>query len=57
MQREGISPAGREDPASKTGKGRAAAARRLEEAHKLLDEIEYMLADMRRTLLGGGRQR
>ena len=27
--------------------GRAEAARRLEEAHKLLDEIEHMLADMR----------
>ena len=36
--------------------GRAEAARRLDEAHKLLDEIEHMLADMRRTLLGG-RQR
>ena len=36
--------------------GRAEAARRLDEAHKLLDEIEHMLADMRRTLMGG-RQR
>jgi hypothetical protein len=36
--------------------GRAEAARRLDEARKLLDEIEHMLADMRRTLIGG-RQR
>jgi hypothetical protein len=33
--------------------GRAEAARRLEEAHKLLDEIANMLADVRRDLLGG----
>ena len=32
--------------------GRAEAARRLDEAHKLLDEIVHMLADMRRELLG-----
>jgi hypothetical protein len=36
--------------------GRAEAARRLDEARKLLGEIEHMLADMRRTLIGG-RQR
>jgi hypothetical protein len=33
---------------------RGEAARRLDEAHKLLDEIEHMLADMRRT--NDGRQ-
>ena len=32
--------------------GRAEAARRLDEAHKLLDEIEHMLGDVRRELLG-----
>ena len=37
--------------------GRAEAARRLDEARKLFDEIENMLADMRRELQGGGRQR
>jgi hypothetical protein len=36
--------------------GRAEAARRLDEANKLLGEIEHMLADMWRTLIGG-RQR
>ena len=30
--------------------GRAEAARRLDEAHKLLDEINNMLAEMRRTM-------
>jgi hypothetical protein len=34
--------------------GRADAARRLEEAHKLLDQISNMLAEMRRELLGSG---
>jgi hypothetical protein len=33
--------------------GRTEAARRLDEAHTLLDEIEHMLADMRRTMTGG----
>jgi hypothetical protein len=37
--------------------GRAEAARRLDEAHKLFDGIEHMLTDMRRELLGSGRQR
>jgi hypothetical protein len=32
--------------------GRAEAARRLEEAHKLLDEISNVLAEMRREKLG-----
>jgi hypothetical protein len=32
--------------------GRAEAARRLDETHKLLDEIANMLADVRRELLG-----
>ena len=32
--------------------GRAEAARRLEEVHKLLDEIANMLTHMRRELLG-----
>ncbi len=32
--------------------GRAEATRRLDEAHKLLDEIANMLADVRRDLLG-----
>jgi hypothetical protein len=35
-----------------TALGRAEAARRLEEAHKLFDQIEHMLTDMRRELLG-----
>jgi hypothetical protein len=37
--------------------GRAVAARRLDEAHKLLDEIADMLTHMRRELLGSTRQR
>jgi hypothetical protein len=37
--------------------GRAEAARRLEEAHKLFEEIADMLTHMRRELLGGSRQR
>ena len=37
--------------------GRAETARRLEEANKLLDEIEQVLAYMRRELLGSGRRR
>jgi hypothetical protein len=32
--------------------GRAEAARRLEEAHKLLEELGNMLVDVRRELLG-----
>jgi hypothetical protein len=36
--------------------GRAEAARRLDEAHKLLDEISDMLTEMRRELLGGRRR-
>ena len=32
--------------------GRADAARRLDEAHKLLDEISNMLADVQRELMG-----
>jgi hypothetical protein len=36
-------------------RGRAETDRVPSEAHKLLDEIEYMLADMRRELLGSGR--
>ena len=31
--------------------GRAEAARRLDEAHKLLDEIGNMLTELRRTML------
>ena len=37
-------------------RGRAEAARRLDEAHELLDEVANMLTDMRRTILGGGRR-
>jgi len=37
--------------------GRAEAARRLDEAHKLLDEISNMLAEMRRESLGSGREK
>lgn len=37
--------------------GRADAARRIAEAQELLDEIERVLVDVRRELLGGGRQR
>jgi hypothetical protein len=33
--------------------GRADAARQLEEARKLLEEISNMLGDVRRELLGG----
>ena len=36
--------------------GRADAARRLAEAHKLLEEVAYMLGDVRRDLLGSGRR-
>jgi hypothetical protein len=36
--------------------GCAEAARRLDEAHKLLDEISNMLTEMRRELLGGKRR-
>lgn len=36
---------------------RAEAARRLDEAHKLLAEIGNMLTEMRRELLGSGRPR
>ena len=35
--------------------GRAEAARRLDEAHKLLEEVTNVLTEMRRELLGGGR--
>ena len=31
-------------------------ARRLEEAHKLLDEVSNMLGDVRRELLGSGNR-
>jgi hypothetical protein len=37
--------------------GRADAARRLDDAHRLLDEIADMLTHMRRVLLGNTRQR
>jgi len=37
--------------------GRAEAANRLGEAHKLLDEISNMLTEMRRELLSSGRRR
>jgi hypothetical protein len=37
--------------------GRADAARRPEEANKLLEELANMLVDMRRELMGSGRQR
>ena len=33
--------------------GRAEAARRLDEAHKLLDEVTNMLTELRRAMLGG----
>jgi hypothetical protein len=36
--------------------GRADAARRLDEAHKLLDEISNILTEARRELLGAGRR-
>jgi hypothetical protein len=35
--------------------GRAEAARRLEEAHKLLEEVSNMLVEIRREMMGGGR--
>ncbi len=35
-------------------RGRAETARRLDEAHKLLDEVSNMLTDMRPTMLGAG---
>jgi hypothetical protein len=35
--------------------GRAEAARRLDEAHKLLDEVSDMLTEVRRELLGTGK--
>jgi hypothetical protein len=37
--------------------GRTEAARRLEEAHKLLDEISNMLTEIRRALPGRGKQK
>ena len=37
--------------------GRADAAQRLEEAHKLLDAVANMLTEMRRTMLGAGKDR
>ena len=37
--------------------GRADAARRIEEAQRLLTEIADMLVEMRRELLGSGRPR
>jgi hypothetical protein len=37
--------------------GRADAARRLDEARKLLDEVSNMLTELRRELLGSTRQR
>ena len=37
--------------------GRAEAARRLDEADKLLDEISNMLGDVRREMLGAGKAR
>jgi hypothetical protein len=37
--------------------GRAEAARRLDEAHKLLGEISDMLTEMRRELLSSSRRR
>jgi hypothetical protein len=36
--------------------GRAEAARRLDEAHKLLDEVASLLTKMRRELLGGRKR-
>jgi NADH dehydrogenase len=44
-------------PAALWPGGRADAARRLEEAHALLEEISTLLSQLRRELLGGGRQR
>ena len=37
--------------------GRADAAHRLDDAHELLEEISNLLSQLRRDLLGGGRQR
>jgi hypothetical protein len=37
--------------------GRAEAARRLDEANPLFAELSEMLTEMRRDLLGGGRER
>ena len=37
--------------------GRAEAARRLDEERRLLDEASNMLVDIRKDLLGSGRQR
>lgn len=37
--------------------GRADAARRIEEAQRLLTEISDMLVEMRRELMGAGRRR
>jgi len=36
--------------------GRAEAARRLDEAHKLLEEVASLLTEMRQELLGGGKR-
>jgi hypothetical protein len=36
--------------------GRAEAARRLDEVHKLLEEVSNMLVGVRRELLGGIRR-
>ena len=38
-------------------RGRAETDRVLGEAHKLFDEISNMLTEMRRELLGSGRQK
>jgi hypothetical protein len=38
-------------------RGRAETDRMLGEAHKLFDEISDMLSEIRRDLLGSGRQR
>ena len=35
--------------------GRADAARRLDEANRLFDEVSNMLSEMRRTMLPGAR--
>jgi hypothetical protein len=36
--------------------GRAEAARRLEEAHKLLEQVANVLSEVRRGMLGGGNR-
>jgi hypothetical protein len=36
--------------------GRAEAARRLDKAHTLLDEVSDMLTELRRAMLGGGNR-